>query len=501
MGVGGGHGGHVRSADALREAFGGGVLTLVFVLGVWTDAQAIPAFARKYDMDCSHCHVIAPKLNKVGEKFHDNFTLKEAVGQLSEEMRDRIKSEDPEDVHPAFWPVSIRAAGGYQYNKRDNQLVDSSPTDALEPIVTSTFVLERFELMAGGLFTPGISYYLTYYPEALNVGLPGQPPVHAHPGATSGSAQLGALGFAWVRFADIFGQMKTEDDHAHQDEGEAHGHEQEQAKHAHGQDLIFGSHELHLTLSGHHRLTTAPYLAYRYDPRPVPSGSQSQKFNLDAPQLGASIDGATPWFGYAVSVYNGTGSSPDDNTALDLFATVNQEFGDHRFGVFGVRGTAPTGFVNTTDLPATPIAGTGKDNHSFSRYGAEADLNFGPFNLMLFGLYGEVDEEFFGPSADAQTATFYAGFVEGDYMIESIRTMIIGRYDLIRNLDPGLSSAPDGKDDADAFTLAVRRDLVLTSRVNLQFHAEANSTTTTATSFEATDQTANTFFVGLDWSF
>ncbi len=498
MGVVGGLGDHIRLMDT-QKVVCGGMLAAVFVVFAWTDAQAIPAFARKYDMDCSHCHVMAPKLNKVGEKFHDNFTLKEAVGDLSEEMRDRIKAEDPEDVHPAFWPVSIRIAGGYQYNKKDNQLVDSNP-DALESVTTSTFALERFELLAGGLFTPGISYYLTYYPEALNVGLPGQPPVHAHPGATSGSAQLGALGFAWVRFADVLGQMKTDDEDAHQDEGEAHGHDE--PKHAHGQDLIVGSHELHLTLSGHHRLTTAPYLAYRYDPRPLPVTALSQTFNLDAPQLGASIDGATPWFGYAVSVYNGTSSSPDDNTALDLFATVNQEVGDHRFGVFGVRGTAPTSFVDTPGPPPTPIAGTGKDNHSFYRYGADADLNFGPFNLMLFGLYGQVDKEFFGPSLNAQTATYYAGFVEGDYMIEPIRTMIIGRYDLIRNLDQGLSTDPEEKDDADAFTLAIRRDLVLTSRVNLQFHAEANTTTTKATSpVASTDQTSNTLFVGLDWSF
>jgi hypothetical protein len=481
----------------VSSAFAGVILSA-------TDAHAIPAFARKYDMDCSHCHVIAPKLNKVGYKFHDNFTLKEAVGDLSEEMRDRIKSEDPEDIHPAYWPVSLRIAGGYQYNKRDNQLTDDGATGSLETITTNSFALERFELLAGGLFAPGISYYLSYYPEALNVGLPGQPPVHAHPGAVSGSGQVGALGFAWVRFADIFGQMTSTEDHAHADEAAGAEHvEAAEPKHAHGQDLIFGSHELHLTLSGHHRLTNAPYLAYRYDPR-VPVDS-SEGFRLDSPQLGASLDGSTPWFGYAVSVYNGPGSSADNNRALDVFATLTQEFGDDRLGIFGVRGTAPNSFVNTLGPPPVPIPGTGKDNHAFSRFGADADLNFGNFNLMLFGLYGQIDKDLFTATTaqGTQTAKFYGAFVEGDYMIESMRTMVIGRYDLIRNIDQGDAGAPEEKGDSEAVTVAMRRDLVLTSRVNLQVHVEANSTRTRAPLWPLTnnDQTTNSLYAGLDWSF
>lgn len=479
----------------LRVVLSSAVTAFVGVLLTQSAAQAIPAFARKYDMDCSHCHVMAPKLNKVGLKFHDNFTLKEAVADLSEEMRDRVRSEDPEDIHPAYWPVSIRVAGGYQYNRRDNQLVNNS---SLETATTRTFALERFEILAGGLFMPGISYYLSYYPGTVNVGLPGQPPVHSHPGAVSGLQQTGALGFAWVRFADIFGQFSEPQDHGHDATAEDHPHNDEaDQQHEHGQDLIFGSHELHLTLSGHHRLTNAPYLAYRYDPRF--SLDSSDGFRLDAPQLGASLDGATPWFGYAISVYNGTSASQDNNRGLDVFATVTQEVGDHRFGLFGVRGTAPTSALTTDGV--TPIPGTGKGSRPFHRIGADADLNFGGFNLMLFGLYGQVDKELFDISSLAQTAKFYAGFVEGDYMFEAARTMLIARYDFIRNRAQGLTANPDKRGDADALTLAVRRDLVLTSRINLQWHIEANATRTLATALGNNDQTSNTLFAGLDWTF
>jgi len=37
-----------------------------------TDAQAIPAFARKYDVNCAVCHTRAPRLNRTGERFLEN---------------------------------------------------------------------------------------------------------------------------------------------------------------------------------------------------------------------------------------------------------------------------------------------------------------------------------------------------------------------------------------------------------------------------------------------
>lgn len=491
-----------ESGASRKTALGGKLLlaAFVWVLFAQTNAEAIPNFSRKYDMDCSHCHVMVPKLNKVGLKFHDNFTLKEALGDLSEDMRDRIRSEDPEDLHPAYWPISIRAAGGYAYNTKNNQVTDDGGGPRFETLTTNTFALKQLDLLMGGLLQSGISYYITYYPAAANVDLPGQPPIHPHSGGmgTDSVGQMGALGFAWVRFADIFGQFSQEGDHPH-DSGEEHGHDNAEPRHEHGQDLILGNHELHLTLSGHHRLTNAPYLAYRYDPHATDS---DERFALDAPQLGVSLDGSTPWFGYAVSLYNGTSGFPDNNRALDVFATITQEFGDHRFGIFGLRGTAPTSFTKNPSL--TMIPGTGTDNHAFLRSGADADLNFGPFNLMVFGLYGQADQELFGTTPDTQTAKFYAGFIEGDYIIESARTMLIARYDVIRNAQQGLDANPNDHGDADAVTLALRRDLILTSRANLQLHIEANTTRSRSTAMvgaSVSDQTSNTGYIGLDVAF
>jgi len=49
---------------------------LILMLGVLLPlifpdaAEAIPAFARKYDMSCTSCHTKPPRLNAFGEAFH-----------------------------------------------------------------------------------------------------------------------------------------------------------------------------------------------------------------------------------------------------------------------------------------------------------------------------------------------------------------------------------------------------------------------------------------------
>jgi hypothetical protein len=66
-----------------------------------------------------------------------------------------------------------------------------------------------------------------------------------------------------------------------------------------------------------------------------------------------------------------------------------------------------------------------------------------------------------------------------------------------------LTSLPKERNDTDALTLALRHDVVLTSRVNLQLHLEGNATRTKAAStlIAGTDQTSNTLYAGLDLSF
>src|SRR5207244_12971033 len=48
---------------------------IIAALTVWASvgvrrAEAIPAFARQYDMQCNACHTRPPRLNRFGEQFH-----------------------------------------------------------------------------------------------------------------------------------------------------------------------------------------------------------------------------------------------------------------------------------------------------------------------------------------------------------------------------------------------------------------------------------------------
>ena len=67
-----------------RKRFASGVLLAsFFLLTVVSDANALPAFARKYGLRCSACHEAWPMLNYFGQKFKDN-------GSTSTDSADKV---------------------------------------------------------------------------------------------------------------------------------------------------------------------------------------------------------------------------------------------------------------------------------------------------------------------------------------------------------------------------------------------------------------------------
>src|SRR6202158_4953962 len=83
-----------------RKRLAGGLLLaslfLLFLLSSVSDANALPAFERKYCLRCSACHEAWPMLNYFGQKFKDNGY------QL---MNDR---DAPIWQNPSYWPVTFR---------------------------------------------------------------------------------------------------------------------------------------------------------------------------------------------------------------------------------------------------------------------------------------------------------------------------------------------------------------------------------------------------------
>ncbi len=78
------------------KSLAGGLLLLFLVCGCFSDAHALPAFARKYGLRCSACHESWPMLNYFGQKFKDNGY------QI---MNDR---DAPIWQNPSYWPVVFR---------------------------------------------------------------------------------------------------------------------------------------------------------------------------------------------------------------------------------------------------------------------------------------------------------------------------------------------------------------------------------------------------------
>ncbi|MGR3178072.1 MAG: hypothetical protein ACUZ8E_08460 [Candidatus Anammoxibacter sp.] len=79
------------------------LLFIIFVLSLSKAADAIPAFARKYELSCETCHAAFPRLNSFGEQFAaDNMRLDDW-----KEMG-TIDTGDERLVLPDSAPIAIR---------------------------------------------------------------------------------------------------------------------------------------------------------------------------------------------------------------------------------------------------------------------------------------------------------------------------------------------------------------------------------------------------------
>ncbi|MBI1820757.1 MAG: hypothetical protein HYR79_03510 [Nitrospirae bacterium] len=410
------------------------VLMVAWEWGAPKNVMAIPAFARKYDMDCNHCHTVMPQLNHFGARFRDSgFQISYLEQDLKED--ERGKKEDPEDIHPAFWPVSIRGSLGLRYKAQSNQ----NTTTGAQTVDSTSFGLNGFELIGGGIFVKDLSYYFMVTPNLGNIGFSGGGGGHGGGGA----GQLGELTFWWVRADYLFGSSLL--------------------------NVKAGADELDLPFSSHRSLTLAPYDIYHY----TPMGHETD-FKLGEPQLGVEVAGFTDFgFRYALSVVNGTNNEPDNNKAKDLYAHLTQTVSNQRIGVFGYFGKEPTLYLQSPPVPpatgAANIPGTGFEDKPFSKIGADLSLELGDFRLMAVYLRGKEDKELFKDAfmaGTAQDASYQGGFIELQYQINPLQMRLIGRADRVKNLDQGDSMMMEDTNDMSRYTLAVRWNTVSTNRVS-----------------------------------
>ncbi len=392
-----------------------GVLALLFV-GLAYDAQAIPAFARKYRTSCTTCHVAIPKRNAFGEAFRRNgYQIPGGDERYIKEEPVSLGAEAWKEMWPdAIWPGSIPASvplSAYVHQRFVWDLAKGH--DEFD-------APHEFELLAGGTLGRNIGFFGEWVAFEAGQNAPG-------------------LKRFYIQFSNLFERLLGRALSLRVgrfEPGIADGYKDA--------DRITMEHPITLD----YRVTNA--------------------FRIRDAQSGIEVTGVPHRsVEYVVGMVNGQGVSvndPDDHR--DTYARVGFKFGgmgldgsgapdelqisnnyvDNSFtiGLYGYRGFS------------TLSASGNRFRNEFERLGVDARLNLGSTYLMGGYVRGEDDNPFNSALRDVDSG---AWFVEVDKIF---KPWLIGvlRYEEL---------AVDGKADV----RKVVPNLTVLARANVRFTLEA----------------------------
>ncbi len=123
------------------------LLALLLLTSIYTDASAIPAFARKYKLSCATCHVSVPKIKDYGEDFAANGFL---LPDGEEPRRTYIETGDDELMLMRELPIAVRFDAFIQAADRSTARSDFQVPYGLK-------------LLSGGSIARNVSYYFYFY--------------------------------------------------------------------------------------------------------------------------------------------------------------------------------------------------------------------------------------------------------------------------------------------------------------------------------------------------
>lgn len=144
------------------------MLLTISIIALIQYSDAIPAFARKYDMSCQTCHSPAPKLKAYGEEFAGNgFRLAD-----KEPPRFFRETGDDQLLLMRELPLALRVEGYARWQPQTNHRAD----------LQTPYLLK---LLSGGQIANNVSYYFYFF--------------------FSERGSVAGLEDAFVMFNDIFG--------------------------------------------------------------------------------------------------------------------------------------------------------------------------------------------------------------------------------------------------------------------------------------------------------
>ncbi len=448
-------------------------LGLLFLISSLSQqAEALPAFARKYGLRCSACHEAWPMLNYFGQKFKDNGY------QL---MNDR---DSPIWQNPSYWPVTFRITPYWHRESSDKVAVDSvtgSGGSALveRQITSHGFDISGLDFHTGGTLEKNLSFYV----------LP-----------SSDSTASFHFETVMARFDNLFGSPWL--------------------------NIKMGKFELDNLISEKRILTltsiSGVYQTYHF----VPQGDGNIFGQLGDNQLGIeymghSADDRTRVSAALLSSNDGNVNLPYGNSYTGFFTASHAfdvgKLGVDRIGAYAMLGDAPTGYLTNA---GTPIPGTGMLNKSFSREGFVGLFYFGKLDFLALTQHGQ-DNAWFGAGygdliggtttlnntpgatlpAGARAPTWNGYMVETHYVYNP-QLIFIQRSEWERMSQQSSAALPSNLGNIDMYTVGFRYYPIMTPRAGFAFHNEYSWFRQRGTSpVTGTDLTSSSLLLGWDFDF
>ena len=387
------------------------LMGLIAVVLYTPSANAIPAFARKYQTSCQTCHIGFPKLNAFGEAFRLNGY------RMPKETEDLIKMKPVSlgsDAYKRMWPRAIYPSDlpgqvPLAVNVKMASVYDSSLDDTGRHLVKNDFQFpQEANLFAGGT----LGEHMSFLSE-----------------------------ITWGENPD--GSTETELERAHIQFGSFLGPEHlinlKIGKFA--PDFADGFHEMWLlTNNGIDTL-------FSFNPIGLKGGSSLADsgggVSLPSNVKGVELYGVGAHrFFYTVGVVNGLGVANGNNgsgsASKDVYARVDYKFGgmaldgdttgvklppenwrerSFRVGVLGYHGSG-----KGTDFPFTDDAGNAVNiqDTTFTRGGVYASWFFNDLNVFGVALAGRDHLDTFDDTGTLENSASYryrTWFVQADYVI------------------------------------------------------------------------------------
>ena len=490
------------------------------------EAEAIPAFARKYDFKCNVCHVPGfPKLNDFGNLFRDR----------GYQLGSDADLPTYEGINMGFWPVSFRTTVGNQ--------IGSLHTGPTGNISTNAVGFTGLDVLSFGTLDRDIAHRIV---------LTGQPSGSLGIGAgAGGSMDLESAAVKLMRLEKYLGIKSDPGDYL--------------------VNLLVGKHELDVPFSEKRSPTlNTSFVMYHYVPGvPYTSGTVTagssfpinggylnpNQFGIGDNQPGIELTGLTKtkatggFFRYTLDALftnpstssplgfqagcpattpGGTAGCANGGANVNFYGHMTQSFGGygivtgHRIGVFGMYGNMPT-HVNAT---CSDCPGTGGNYAAFSRIGVDFSTTFnGEWNLFGAFMRGNDSKNLFASQASsmtalgmlppggattagqAQNASWNGAFIELDYYPTLLPFLNVPdwffsyRYDVIRNDRQGFSGFNKNFSNVDSHTVVVRYFIHQSTRTDVALHWEYNWYQTNGVASSGANLIGQTMFSGVDFAF